>query len=106
MTKEVIDAALMHQFKKFLAEKNKKLDKLSADELKEESKDFLNKMYPGSKQPPNQLIQLLSSPSAEKSLKTDTLVNTEDEKTCSKARKKRSGCPGSGWDINGYGDCY
>ena len=87
--KAIVDAALVQQFKTYLKAKNKNFDDLDNTEKEEESQKFLNEKYPGSKQPPNQMIDLMTSPSAEKSLQAQSIVNPEDIKTCSNSKKKR-----------------
>ena len=81
------------------------LDKASKED---QSQKFLNEKYPGSKQPPNQMIELMTSPSAQKALQAQSIVNPEETKTCqvSKRRKKRAtSCPDTTWRKTGYG-CF
>ncbi len=66
----------------YLKSKNQKYEDLSESQLKEEAKNFLKDKYPGSKQPPNQMVQLMSSPSADKSLAASAIVNPEDNQPC------------------------
>ena len=87
MVNEVIDAALMLQFKEYLAAKNKDVSKLDADQLKAESQAFLQDMYPGSKQPPKKIIELMASPSVEKSLENRAVIYPKDDKKCSSGSK-------------------
>ena len=103
MAKDIIDSALMRQFKEYLKENNKKYSELDADQKKQESKNFLNTKYPGFKKPPNKLVELMSSPSAnpEKTLESSAIVYPEDEKSCeqpssSKRKKRSTPCPSTG----------
>ena len=109
MAKDIIDSALAKQFLEYLEDKGKKMADLSETELKEESKNFLNSKYPGFKDPPNKLVELMASPSAEKALESSAIVNPEDDKTCNlNLRKKREiqNCPNSTWYKNQFGECY
>ena len=113
MSREILDAAVVQQFKKYLTKQNKVFEQLTKNELKEESQNFLQQYYPGAKSPPNKMIELMSSPEPSKSLDNSVLVNPEEEKTCSVSRRKRSTlaefqhivCPDSTWHRNLYGDC-
>ena len=109
MAREIVDAAVVQQFKTFLKEKDKDFNQLSAKEMKTESQNFIKAKYPGAKQPPNQMVELMTSPSAAKSLKNTALVNPEEKKNCTgttNKRKKRSvACPDSTWYKNSLGDC-
>ena len=81
------------------------LDKASKED---ESQKFLNEKYPGSKQPPNQMIELMTSPSAQKALQAQSIANPEETKNCqiAKRRKKRAtSCPDSTWRMTGFG-CF
>ena len=49
MSREILDSAIMQQFKKYLKTKNKVLEVLQQAELKEESEKFLEQYYPGAK---------------------------------------------------------
>ena len=118
MARETVDAALVEQFKTFLKNKDMNFDNLTTDELKTESLNFLIEKYPGAKEPPNQLVELMTSPSAAASLANMEMVNPEEKKQCSddgksgndKGDKKveneeTSGCPNSNWFKNIFGDC-
>ena len=110
MRREVIDAAITHQFKRYLKSKNKEFDKLTEDELKIESVNFLKDKYPGAKKPPHNLIELMASQEVQRSMKSTKLVFPNELKSCkahAKRRKKRSigpTCP-NGWYKNILGDC-
>ena len=111
MRREVIDAAITHQFKRYLKSKNKDFDKLTEDELKVESVNFLKEKYPGAKKPPHNLIELMASQEVQRSMKSTKLVFPNELKSCkahSKRRKKRSigpTCPDGTWVKNILGDC-
>ena len=113
MSREILDAAVVQQFKKYLAKQDKVFEQLTKNELKEESENFLQQYYPGAKSPPNKMVELMSSPAPSKSLDNSVLVNPEEEKTCSVSRRKRSTlaeyqhivCPDQTWHRNLYGDC-
>ena len=105
MAKDIIDSALMRQFQKYLASKNKKISEMTLEETKLESQDFLNKKYPGFEKPPNKLVELMGSPKAdpETTLESAEIVYPEEEKSCEVSnanRKKRAiTCPTSGEEI-------
>ena len=95
MAKDIVDSALMRQFQKYLAEKNKKISEMTPEEIKLESKEFLNDRYPGFKKPPNKLVEVMSSPKAdpETALESAAIVYPEEEKSCDQldtSRKKRA----------------
>ena len=105
MAKDIIDSALMRQFQKYLASKDKKISEMTLEETKVESQEFLNKKYPGFKKPPNKLVELMGSPKAnpETTLESAEIVYPEEEKSfevSSSNRKKRAiTCPTSGEKI-------
>ena len=45
MSREVIDSALVQQFKDYLKNKDKNYDALNTTEMENESKNFLNDVY-------------------------------------------------------------
>ena len=110
MRREVIDAAITYQFKKYLKTKNKYFDKLTEDELKIESINFIKDEYPGAKKPPHNLIELMASQEVQRSMRSTKLVFPSELKSCkehAKRRKKRNigpQCP-DGWYKNILGDC-
>ena len=110
MRREVIDAAITHQYKRYLRSKNKNFDKMTKEELKVESINFLKEKYPGAKKPPHNLIELMASQEVQRSMKSTKLVFPNELKSCkahAKRRKKRSvgpTCP-NGWYKNILGDC-
>ena len=110
MRREVIDAAITHQFKRYLRSKNKDFDKLTEDELKVESVNFLKEKYPGAKKPPHNLIELMASQEVQRTVKSTKLVFPNEMKSCkehAKRRKKRNIGPQckDGWYKNILGDC-
>ena len=108
MSREILDSAIVQQFKKYLKTKNKVLEELQKDELKEETENFLKDYYPGAKSPPHKMAELMSSKDPDKSLKSLALVNPEEDKICNLSnRRKRSvlTCPDSDWFQNTLGDC-
>ena len=57
--------------------------------------EFLEEVYPGMKQMPNKLVNLMSSPEPEVALTTAAILNPEedcnDDQSQQGSRKKRSG---------------
>ena len=108
MVREVIDAAIVQQFKRYLKKKGKDFDKLTAEELKAESIKFLQEKYPGAKKPPHNLVEFMASPKLSRTVKSTELTFPNELNNCkavSKKRKKRSvNCP-SGWHKNILEDC-
>ena len=108
MSREILDSAIVQQFKKYLKTKNKVLEELQMADLKEEVGNYLEDFYPGAKSPPHKMAELMSSRDPDKSLKSLALVNPEEDKTCNQNyRRKRSvlTCPDSDWFQNILGDC-
>ena len=108
MSREILDSAIVQQFKKYLKTKNKILEELQMADLKEEVGNYLEDFYPGAKSPPHKMAELMSSRDPDKSLKSLALVNPEEDKTCNQNhRRKRSvlTCPDSDWFQNTLGDC-
>ena len=108
MSREILDSAIVQQFKKYLKIKNKVLEELQMADLKEEVGNYLEDFYPGVKSPPHKMAELMSSRDPDKSLKSLALVNPEEYKTCNQNyRRKRSvlTCPDSNWFQNTLGDC-
>ena len=109
MSREIIDSAIVQQFKKYLKTKNKVLEELQENEMKEESVKFLEQYYPGAESPPHKMVELMASPDTDKSLKSLALVNPEEDKTCNifsyGGNGSVSSCPDSSWIQNTLGDC-
>ena len=108
MVREVIDAAIVQQLKRYLKKKGKDFDKLTAEELKAESTKFLQEKYPGAKTPPHNLVEFMASPKLSRTVKSTELTFPNELNNCkavSKKRKKRSlDCPND-WHKNILGDC-
>ena len=83
MSRDIVDAALMQQFKKYLAKKGfmktssevrvrrdtkryGQQERLTMNETIEEFENFMNEYYPGAKAPPNEIVELMTSPSPSK----------------------------------------
>ena len=75
--KDIVDSAFRHQFEKYLLNKNLVYDKLSDSEIREQGSLFLQDKYPGAKKPPDQLVGMMASPTAdaEKTLAADAVLN-------------------------------
>ena len=105
----IVDAALVQQFKAYLAAKDLIYEELDEASQEDESQKFLSEKYPGSKQPPNQMIELMTSPSAQKALQAQSIVNPEETKTCQitakKRRKRATSCPDGTWHMTNFG-CF
>ena len=124
LVQEVVDAALFHQFNRYLSLKNINFDDLSQEEIVQEGHSFLKDMYPGAKALPNHLVRLMASPNqnVDQIIKADSEFNTEvlsdinclEEKheNSSKSRRKRQtsitteqDCPEGDWWYDGFGTC-
>ena len=79
MSKEILDAAVLKQFKDYLETKGKIFDALSIDELDSEQENYIDQNFPGSKGLPNKMVEMMSSPSPSQSIQTQSLVNPEEE---------------------------
>ena len=121
MSREVIDSALVQQFKDYLKEKDKNYDDLNTSELENESKNFLNDVYPNIKAPPNKIIEMMTSPNPTKSMENLAITIPEEEKTCpqtlsssstssssssSATSSSSSNCPDNSWYKNDSEDQY
>ena len=117
---DIVDAAIFKQFVDYLEEKNLSYDDLSDNEIRDETYNFLNDKYPGSRQLPNQLVRMLGSPDVdpENKIEARAILNPEDASECISSnetqnsggsRKKRSSdqgpCP-NGFIESGYGSCW
>ena len=89
MSREILDSAIVQQFKKYLKTKNKVLEELQMADLKEEVGKYLEDFYPGAKSPPHKMAELMSSTDPDKSLKSLALVNPEEDKTCTNQNYRR-----------------
>ena len=109
------DAAIYYQFSRYLEGKGIHLEDIlsNSDELKLQGGEFLNDVYPGMERSPNELIRLMTSEDADKSMNSIAVLNPEDGQACtppsnsSSNRKKRASggdCP-QGWHKNLHGSC-
>ena len=79
MSRDIVDAAVMQKFKEYLAKKgfvktssevrvrrdtkrHEQPKKLTMNETIEEFENFINEYYPGAKAPPNEIVELMTSP--------------------------------------------
>ena len=81
---DIVDAALFNQLERYLAKKNISFDSLSDEEKIIQTKNFLNDTYPGATKTPNQLVQMMGSPSVsvESKLKSVAIINPGDHEDC------------------------
>ena len=79
MSKEILDAAVLKQFRDYLETKGKHFEDLTLEELDNEHKSYIEKEFPGSKGSPNEAVEAMTSPSPSKSVATKALVNPEEE---------------------------
>ena len=79
MSKEIVDAAVLKQFKDYLISKGLIYEELSNDDLNNEMEGYIKKKFPGSKGSPNKMVEVMSSPSPGQSIQTQALVNPEEE---------------------------
>ena len=79
MSKEILDAAVLKQFRDYLKTKGKHFEDLTLEELDNEHKSYIEKEFPGSKGSPNEAVEAMTSPSPSKSVATKALVNPEEE---------------------------
>ena len=82
--REIVDAALVKQFKKYIDSIGKTYSELTEGEKSLYGKSFLNDKYPGAKFPPNQLVRMMSSPTAnaEKTLESGAILNPQPPNIC------------------------
>ena len=79
MSKEILDAAVLKQFKDYLLDKGLIYEELPMDELNSEMEGYIKDKFPGSKGSPNKMVEVMSSPSPSQSIQTQALVNPEEE---------------------------
>ena len=81
---DIVDAALFNQLERYLARKNISFDSLSDEEKVIQTQNFLNETYPGATKTPNQLVQMMGSPSVsvESKLKSVAIINPGDHEDC------------------------
>ena len=88
---------MFYQFYRHLADKDKPQakDEVESEKIQRQMAEFLQDVYPGIKQMPNKLINLMSSPEPEVALSTAAILNPEedcnDDQSQQGSRKKRSG---------------
>ena len=75
----ILRSVLFKQFNEYLAKKNLKLEDLSIEEAKIESKKFLNETYPGAKQSPDNYVTLFRAQNLNSNIKTQVNINPEDQ---------------------------
>ena len=82
--KEIVDAALVKQFREYIESIGKVYSQLSDEEISRYGKSFLNEKYPGAKFPPNQLVSMMSSPTADaaKTMKSGAILNPQPPNNC------------------------
>ena len=117
---DIVDAAIFKQFVDYLEDKNLSYNDLSDSQVRDETYNFLNDKYPGSRQLPNQLVRMLGSPDVdpENKIQARAILNPEDASECStpnttndngNIRKKRTtvygDCPND-FIETGYGSCW
>ena len=66
MSRDILDAAVMQQFKEYLSKKLLILEMLTKNETIEEHENFINEYYPGAKGSPNEIVELMTSPNPSK----------------------------------------
>ena len=81
---DIVDAALFNQLERYLAKKNISFDSLSDEEKVIQTQNFLNETYPGATKTPNQLVQMMGSPSVSVESKLDSIaiINPGDHEDC------------------------
>ena len=79
MSHDILDAAVLQQFKNYLLNKSKVYEELADQERDEEHENYIGEYFPGSKGPPNKMVELMTSPSPSKSIQSEALVNPEEE---------------------------
>ena len=68
MSRDILDAAVMQQFKEYLSKKFLVLENLTKDETIKEHKNFINDYYPGAEGSPNEIVESMTSPNPSKAL--------------------------------------
>ena len=82
--REIVDAALVKQFREYIEALGKVYSELTEDEISKYGKSFLHEKYPGAKFPPNQLVRMMSSPTAdaEKTMKAEAILTPQPPNNC------------------------
>ena len=107
MVKDIVDAVVMKQFKTFLNDSNKDIKGLTSNQLSEERDKFLKEVYDGLTKPPNEMIDLLTSPSIESSVSNLAISPKPEISDCEYSNSDQNSiniCP-NGWLNNSLGDC-
>ena len=107
MVKDIVDAVVMKQFKTFLNDTNKYIKDLTGNQLSEERDRFLKEVYDGLTKPPNEMVDLLTSPSIESSISNLAITLKPEISDCDNSNLDQNSinnCP-SGWLNNSLGDC-
>ena len=82
-----LEAAVVHQFKQYLANKynhtehdihKREVNKKSEDQQKL-WKQFLQDVYPGMKRPPNEMVELMTSPNPDKTMNIIANINPPED---------------------------
>ena len=68
MSRDILDAAVMQQFKEYLSKEHLILENLTIDETIKEHKNFINEYYPGAEGSPNEIVESMTSPNPSKAI--------------------------------------
>ena len=79
MSQDILDAAVLQQFKNYLLNKSKIYEELTAQEKDEEHEKYIGEYFPGSKGSPNKMVEMMTSRYPDKSIQSEALVNPEEE---------------------------
>ena len=97
--REIGKAVLFKQFKEYIWKKrennspmqdidsdddNLLLPEMSLDEMMSEAEEFLRDIYPGAKENPTKMVQVMTALDPKKSMETETLLSQTEEKECSR----------------------
>ena len=82
--REIVDSAFVKQFTEYLLEKGLIFSELTVSQQQLHGASFLADKYPGAKVPPNQLVGMMASPTAdaEKTLAADAVLNPAPAGSC------------------------
>lgn len=82
--REIVDAALVKQFREYIETLDKIYSELSDEEIRKYGTMFLNEKYPGAKFPPIQLVRMMSSPiaDADQMMKSSAILNPPPPNDC------------------------
>ena len=79
MSQDILDAAVLQQFKNYLLNKSKIYEELTAQEKDEEHEKYIGEYFPGSKGSPTKMVEWMTSHSPFESIQTQALFNSEEE---------------------------